>query len=79
LKAGFWFGNTQYVTSVRTAGLSRPRAVLRGSRRLVQALGHPVRQVVRRRPPELIYTASLVATALGLLAGPFGFEMRHPT
>lgn len=79
LRAGLWFGNTQYVTSARMTGLTRPRAVLRGVRRLAEALAHPLRQIARRRSPELVYTASLVATALGLLAGPFGWKMRHPS
>ena len=78
LQAGFWFGNTQYVTSVRTTGLTRGRAVLRGSKRLASAVVRPIRQLVRREPLELTYAASLAATALGLMVGPFGVKLRHP-
>ncbi len=79
LRAALWFGNTQYVTSVRTAGLSRPRALLRGGRRLVEALVHPLRRLAGRRSPELMFAASGAASAIGLLLGPFGVTVRHPS
>lgn len=79
LKSGFWFGNTQYVTSRRTSGLTKGRAVLRGGRRLVEALVRPVRQLARREPPELRYSVSLAACAVGLMLGPLGVRLRHPS
>ncbi len=79
LRAALWFGNTQYVTSVRTGGLTRRRALLRGARRLAVAFAHPLRRLASRRSPELVYAASQGAEAVGLLLGPFGVTVRHPS
>lgn len=79
LRAAFWFGNTMYLTATRMEGLSRGRGVLRGGKRLALAVAHPAQRLVARRNPEVVYTLSLVATALGHIAGPFGIEVAHPS
>ena len=79
LRSGFWFGNTQYVTSRHTVGVSKSRAVLRGGKRLVHALIRPIRQAIRHEPLELRYSVSLAACALGLMLGPLGVKLRHPS
>ncbi len=79
LRSGFWFGNTQYVTSRHTVGVSKRRAVLRGAKRLAVATVRPFRQVAHRRPPELRYAVSLAACAVGLMLGPLGVRLRHPS
>lgn len=74
----FWLGNTEFITNFYLDETSRVRLFFRGTKRLVLALGRPLRRLVHGEKPELRYCVASVAGAVGLICGTLGLKKHHP-
>ena len=77
VRTRYWYGNSQYVTTTVTGRATRGRWVLRGSRRMAEALVSPLWRLARGRPPQWRWAAAEVACAAGMLAGLLGVRVNH--
>ena len=77
LRSSLWMGNTKFVTNYEAGEATRFRLLLRGGRKLVEAVGRPVLLLVRGRNPEFHYAGALVAQAVGMLVGVIGIRIAH--
>lgn len=77
LRRALWLGNSQYVTNLRLGNATRSRLVLRGGRRLLDALLRPLAQLRTGEPPQLRYAIAGAAEGLGFLVGAAGVELDH--
>lgn len=73
----FWLGNSEFVTNSYFGDTSRSRLFLRGAKRLVFALGRPLRRVLHGKGPQLRYCIASVASAVGLISGTLGLKTLH--
>jgi succinoglycan biosynthesis protein ExoM len=77
LRQQYWLGNSEYVTNTESGGATRRRMVLRGGRRLVQAVPRPFLRLARRELPQWRWTLAVVLRSLGTLAGALGVRVDH--
>lgn len=77
LRSRFWLGNTEYVTNMTLGDATRFRMLLRGGKRLVQAVARPLLRLARRERPQLRYCIVSIARAAGTMAGALGLRLRH--
>jgi succinoglycan biosynthesis protein ExoM len=74
----FWLGNTEFITNAYFGETSRSRLFLRGAKRLIRALGRPLRRLVHGEKPQLRYCFASIAGAAGLMCGTLGLKKHHP-
>ncbi len=77
MRQGFWLGNTEAVTNLRTKATGRGRLVLRGGRRLLGGLRRPFDQMRDHKPLQLRYALAVTLQGLGLMLGAVGLEVEH--
>jgi succinoglycan biosynthesis protein ExoM len=77
LRAQLWLGNTTSVTNLHLAEVGRSRLVLRGVKTAALGLTRPLRQLVRRRPPQFRYALFETMYGVGVLLGAANVKIRH--
>ena len=77
LRQQCWLGNSEYVTNTQSGAATRGRMVLRGARRLVQALPQLFARLARREPPQWRWTLGVVLRAVGTMIGGLGVRVDH--
>ena len=74
----FWLGNTEFITNSYFGDTSRPKLFLRGTKRLLVALGRPFRRLAQGKKPQFRYGVASIAGAIGLISGALGLKNYHP-
>jgi succinoglycan biosynthesis protein ExoM len=77
LGRALWMGNTEFVTNHRAGTAGRLRLLLRGGRRCVRGLGHPIRRLVEGNGPQLRFSTAIVTEGIGLMLGVIGVRLEH--
>jgi succinoglycan biosynthesis protein ExoM len=77
LRQQYWLGNSEYVTNTESGAATRVRMLLRGGRRVVQALPRPFGRLARREPPQWRWTLGVVLRGAGMMLGALGVRVDH--
>ncbi|MEM7272676.1 MAG: glycosyltransferase [Actinomycetota bacterium] len=77
LASGYWLGNSTALTGLEAGEVGRGRLVLRGGRKLVDALVAPVRRRIAGEDAHLRFALTEAAHAGGMLAGAAGIKVKH--
>ena len=77
VRTRYWYGNSQYVTTMVAGRATRRRWALRGSRRMWEALVSPIWRIAHGRAPQWRWATAEVACAAGMLAGLVGIRVNH--
>jgi succinoglycan biosynthesis protein ExoM len=72
-----WLGNSSFVTSTQGGQATRWRMVVHGVATLGRAVSHPVRRLLKRKPPQLRFSIAMCAGGVGILLGTCGLRVRH--
>lgn len=74
-----WLGNNEAHINRTVRAYPTSRLVLRGGRRVVRGLLHPLARLVRGRSSQWRWALATVGSGLGLLAGVAGIKVAHRT
>jgi succinoglycan biosynthesis protein ExoM len=77
LRTQFWLGNSEYVTNTQSGAATRARMVLRGARRLGEALQRPIGRLARHEPPQWRWCLASLLRASGMVLGALGLRVDH--
>jgi hypothetical protein len=77
LRQQYWLGNSEYVTNTESGEASRGRMVLRGGRRLIEAVPRPFVRLARREAPQWRWTLAVLLRSLGIFVGAAGGRVDH--
>jgi succinoglycan biosynthesis protein ExoM len=77
LRMHLWVGNTEAVTNLRTRRASRPRLVVRGLRRMGEAIARSANRTIHGKSPQLRFLLARITLGVGLVLGASGIEIDH--
>lgn len=78
LRSCYWLGNSEYLTNFESGDATRVRLVVRGLKRMAEAVIRPFRRLTRGKNPQWRYGGALVARSAGILVGVMGIKVAHP-